>query len=52
MDRKENEMSLLWGYDPRKCDGEYCPNDCDICYKAEIEIEDDITPERNTSDDN
>lgn len=32
-------MSLLWGYDSAKCDGEYCPNDCDRCYKAGREID-------------
>ena len=31
-------MSLLWGYNPHKCDGEYCPNDCDRCYKADFEV--------------
>ena len=31
-------MSLLWGYNPQKCDGDYCPNDCDRCYKADIEV--------------
>ena len=31
-------MSLLWGYNPHKCDGEYCPNDCDHCYKADFEV--------------
>lgn len=36
-------MSLLWGYDARKCEGEYCPNNCDNCYKAEIEADGFIT---------
>ena len=31
-------MSLLWGYNSQKCDGEYCPNDCDHCYKADLEV--------------
>ena len=31
-------MSLLWGYSPHKCDGEWCPNDCDHCYKADFEV--------------
>ena len=22
-------------YEPWKCDGEYCPGDCDLCYKAD-----------------
>lgn len=37
-------MSLLWGYKAEKCDGEFCPNDCDHCYKAEIEADGFITP--------
>lgn len=20
-----------WAYDPEKCDGDYCPGDCDFC---------------------
>lgn len=24
-----------WSYDPDKCDGDYCPGDCDNCSKAE-----------------
>ena len=27
-------MSLMWGYEPKKCDGDYCPGDCDLCSKA------------------
>ena len=23
-----------WAYDPKKCDGDYCPHDCDRCEKA------------------
>ena len=26
-------MTLLWSYDPEKCDGDFCPNDCDFCNK-------------------
>ena len=30
-------MSLsLWAYEPDKCDGDVCPNNCYICEKAEI----------------
>ena len=29
-----------WAYSPEKCDGEYCIGDCDLCYKAEYEVED------------
>ena len=25
----------LWRYSPSKCDGGYCPKDCDNCYKAD-----------------
>lgn len=25
----------LWAYDEDKCDGDYCPGNCDICRKAE-----------------
>ena len=33
----------LWAYNPSKCDGDYCPGDCDLCRKAEEEeeVEDD-----------
>lgn len=27
-------MSDLWLYTPEICDGDYCPLDCDKCYKA------------------
>lgn len=30
----------LWGYEAEKCDGDYCPNDCDRCYKADKTAED------------
>lgn len=26
-----------WAYDPEKCDGDFCPGDCDICSKADDE---------------
>ncbi len=33
-----------WAYSADKCDGDYCPQDCDYCNKAEQEIDfDDIT---------
>lgn len=38
-----------WGYHPDKCDGEYCPGDCDICDKSEgeeVDIMDEKTKER------
>ena len=34
-------MSDLWGYEPKKCDGDYCPYDCDKCGKADEYDEDD-----------
>lgn len=27
-------MSDLWSYRPEKCDGDYCPMDCDRCPKG------------------
>lgn len=27
-------MSDLWSYRPEKCDGDYCPMDCDKCPKG------------------
>lgn len=24
-----------WAYEPKKCDGDYCPGDCDLCDKSE-----------------
>ena len=24
-----------WAYTPEKCDGDYCPGDCDYCQKAD-----------------
>lgn len=29
----------LWAYEPEKCDGDYCPNCCDICSKADADEE-------------
>ena len=29
----------LWAYEPNKCDGDYCPNCCDICSKADVDEE-------------
>ena len=31
-----------WAYDPKQCDGQICPGDCDLCdHKPEEEEEDD-----------
>lgn len=33
-------MSIkLWAYEPEKCDGDYCINNCDLCFKNEIDEE-------------
>ena len=24
-----------WAYDPERCDGDYCPCNCDVCSKAQ-----------------
>lgn len=28
-----------WAYDPDRCDGDFCPGDCDDCHKKEDEDE-------------
>ena len=33
-------MSNLWSYRPEKCDGDYCPMDCDKCSKGGDEDDD------------
>lgn len=33
----------LWAYEPWKCDGEFCPEDCSHCYKSRIEQDGFIT---------
>ena len=30
-----------WAYDPKYCDGEGCPGDCDLCYKPKIMDDDE-----------
>lgn len=32
-------MKDIYLYDPEICDGDYCPMDCDHCYKADKIIE-------------
>jgi hypothetical protein len=27
-----------WAYIPEKCDGDFCPGDCDYCGKAEDNV--------------
>ena len=32
-------MSIFrWAYKPEKCEGDFCPGDCDYCRKAEEDI--------------
>ena len=31
----------LWAYNSDKCDGDFCPMNCDICGKADSEEEED-----------
>lgn len=33
-------------YEPWKCDGEYCPGDCDFCYKADWARDDEKNEHR------
>ena len=40
----------LWAYEAWKCEGEFCPNDCDHCYKANIEADGDVTWDGSTDD--
>ena len=40
-DDKEEDMSDLYKYDPDICDGDFCPQDCDRCPKADREEEED-----------
>lgn len=30
-------MSDLWSYMPEKCDGDFCPMNCDRCTKNDVE---------------
>ena len=32
----------LWAYEAWKCEGEFCPQDCSRCYKAQIEQDGDV----------
>ena len=35
-----------WAYDPKYCDGEGCPGDCDLCDKPKtMEDEDELMEE-------
>ena len=37
----DEEMSDLWAYDSDRCDGDFCPMNCDNCPKADRDDEDD-----------
>ena len=32
-----------WAYEAWKCEGEFCIGDCNLCYKAQIEQDGDVT---------
>jgi len=40
-------MTDLWCYDPERCDGDFCPGNCDGCWKAE---EDDFYEAKRTEE--
>jgi len=37
-----------WAYTPEKCDGDYCPEDCDVCPKNDDRRGYECDPEKNT----
>ena len=44
-ERKKTMSCDKWAYSPEKCDGDYCPGDCDLCNKAD-EFDEDEEEER------
>ncbi|MBQ1296169.1 MAG: hypothetical protein IIY21_19135 [Clostridiales bacterium] len=40
----------LYAYEAWKCEGEFCPQDCSRCYKAQIEADGDVTWDGFTDD--
>lgn len=40
----------LWAYEAWKCEGEFCIGDCNLCYKAQIEQDGDVTWDGFTDD--
>ena len=40
----------LWAYEAWKCEGEFCPQDCSRCYKAQIEQDGDVSWDGFTDD--
>ena len=39
-----------WAYEAWKCEGEFCIGDCNLCYKAQIEQDGDVTWDGLTDD--
>jgi len=37
----DDNMSDLWAYSPEKCDGDFCPMNCDICGKKYDDLEEE-----------
>ena len=40
----------LYAYEAWKCEGEFCIGDCNLCYKAQIEQDGDVTLDGFTDD--
>ena len=40
----------LYAYEAWKCEGEFCIGDCNLCYKAQIEQDGDVTWDGLTDD--
>ena len=40
----------LYAYEAWKCEGEFCIGDCNLCYKAQIEQDGDVTWDGFTDD--
>ena len=39
-----------WAYDPDKCDGDFCPGECDICPKREEDDDNETMAESGEED--
>lgn len=45
LDKGDKKMSCSkWNYSPKKCDGDYCPGECDDCPKLYADEEEDEEP--------
>ena len=33
--------SWAWAYESEKCDGDFCPHDCDHCEKSDYSLEEE-----------